>query len=348
MWAVDGTVPILKSCPYGRFRDYRAGRCHATNQNARADGILGGVEEARRQAEQADRAKSRFLAAATHDLRQPLQAAIMFHAVLQRQALPPESMDGVDKLGRSLTALQDMLTRLLDISRLDAGVIVPARMSFPLTPVVERLADTYGPIAADRGLSLRFVRTGATVYSDPHLLDRILENLVSNAVKYTRSGRILIGSRRRGRTLSIQVIDTGIGIPEAEQATIFEEFRRGGNAPGDVAEGMGIGLAIVERLARFASITRFSSGRSPAVARWSRSGVPIERRSPRPTGVRAWFAAPRGCRRALARLLLVENEPQLLEARLALESAGWRALRRRRCAAGAGVAPPEWEAARLR
>lgn len=308
--------------PDGRFRGYRGVVRDITESRWQ----LAVVDEARRQAEQANRAKSRFLAAATHDLRQPLQAAIMFHAVLQRQALPPESIDGLDKLGRSLIALQDMLTRLLDISRLDAGVIVPSRMSFPLGPLVDRLADTYGPIAADRGLSLRVVPTGATVYSDPHLLDRILENLVSNAVKYTRTGRILVGSRRRGRVLSIRVIDTGIGIPEAEQATVFEEFRRGGNAPGDVAEGLGIGLAIVERLARLLEhpvSLRSVPGRGTMVE----VRVPLEAAvDPDGPGLGA-VAAPAPVPPGAGTVLVVENDPAVLESlALALESAGWRAL----------------------
>ena len=179
MWRRMDGAPFYH--PDGRFRGYRGVVRDITESRWQ----LAVVEEARRQAEQADRAKSRLrLAAATHDLRQPLQAAIMFHfAVLQRQALPPESMDGVDKLGRSLTALQDMLTRLLDIleARRRRDRSLPG-CRFRSRRWSSGLADTYGPIAADRGLSLRFVRTrGHRPYSDPHLLDRILENLVSNA-----------------------------------------------------------------------------------------------------------------------------------------------------------------------
>ncbi|NBB83519.1 MAG: response regulator [Alphaproteobacteria bacterium] len=304
----------------GRFCGYR-GVTRDITENRRQ---MAAMEEARRQAEQADRAKSRFLAAATHDLRQPLQAAIMFHAVLQRLDLPDAGRDGLDKLGRSLTALQDMLTRLLDISRLDAGVIKPDRHAFPVGPLIERLADAYGPIAAARGVALRHVACSATVISDPHLLDRILENLVSNAVKYTQRGRVLIGCRRVGDALAIRVYDTGPGIAEEDKALIFEEFRRGGNAPGDIAEGLGIGLSIVERLARLL-------GHDLTLASESGRGTLVEVRVPLLEAALKGAAAPPmgvapGPARAIT-VLVVDDDAAVRESlALALESSGYRVL----------------------
>ena len=201
-------------------------------------------------AEQASAAKSRFLAAASHDLRQPLQAGIIFYDLIARRNRDPALEDLVVKLGQSLEALEQMLNTLLDISKLEARVVQPHRTNFRLGMVLDRLADEFGPLAEAEGLEFRQARSSVTVNSDPQLLERILRNLLSNAVRYTRHGRILLGCRRSGEAVRIQVWDTGIGIPEDQIDAIFEEFHQLHNEVRDHRKGLGLGLSVVKRLAK--------------------------------------------------------------------------------------------------
>jgi signal transduction histidine kinase/ActR/RegA family two-component response regulator len=201
-------------------------------------------------AEQAYRAKARFLAAASHDLRQPMQALAIFHDLLQQQ---PQSARGAELLAnarQSSDAMNSLLGALLDISRLDANVVKPDRRAFVLKELIDGLEREFAPLAAQRGLHLRVRPCDAIVRSDPALLGRILRNLLSNAIRYTPSGRILLGCRRAGRQLQIGVFDTGIGIPADQHRAIFSEFYQIGNQARDRQQGIGLGLAIVERLTR--------------------------------------------------------------------------------------------------
>ena len=206
--------------------------------------------EARNEAEQANQAKTRFLAAASHDLRQPLQAGILYANVLQRQIDEGPGGETVGKLQRSLEALQSLLNRLLDVSRLDAQAIKPETMSFSMQLMLERLVEELAPAAEEKGIELRARREEAWVYTDPQLLERLLRNLITNAIRYTERGGVLLGCRRRGGMLKIQVWDTGIGIPEEDQERIFDEFFQVDNPARRRQAGLGLGLAIVHRLAR--------------------------------------------------------------------------------------------------
>ncbi len=205
---------------------------------------------ARAKAERANRAKSRFLAAASHDLRQPLQAARLFVAALRNRASDAASCEIVDRLDEAMASTENLLNALLDLSRLDAGALEPEIEDTPIGPLLRRLAASFRPQAEAKGVALRVVDSSAWVRSDPVLLENILRNLIANAVRYTPKGRILIGCRRRGDTLAIEVWDTGEGIAEEQHAAIFEEFRQLGAPERDHTRGLGLGLAIVDRMCR--------------------------------------------------------------------------------------------------
>src|SRR5688572_23711674 len=205
------------------------------------------LEIAKRDAERANEAKSRFLAAIGHDLMQPLHAAQLFADALGQQLHDTPQRETVAQIGGALDSTNDLLTGLLDMSRLEAGGLVPQPRPFPLSEVLEPLASEFRAISAAHGLRFRFVGTRAWTHSDPQLLRRVLQNFLANAVRYTRSGSVVLGVRRDGDGLRIEVHDTGPGIPDDQQAAIFEEFRRGEDAPG---QGLGLGLSIAERIAQ--------------------------------------------------------------------------------------------------
>jgi len=207
------------------------------------------AEAARAAAEAANRAKSQFLAAASHDLRQPLHAMGLYSAALSAKARDPEMKPLAASIHASVEALEALFGQLLDLSRLDAGAMQPERGAIPLGPLFARLAADFAPQAATRGLALRVVPTQWSVDSDPVLLERILRNLLANALRYTRSGGVVLGTRRSGATLRIDVVDTGIGIGPSDRERIFDEFVQvGTGARHDAGRGMGLGLSIVRRL----------------------------------------------------------------------------------------------------
>lgn len=208
------------------------------------------LQHARELSEQASRAKSRFFAAASHDLRQPLHALGLFAAALSEKTREPAVLHVVHSINASVEALESLFNELMDISRLEAGVIHPNPVHFPLARVFNRLALDFEPEASERGLDLIVRPCPQTVRSDPLLLERILRNLVTNALRYTRRGGVLIGARTRGALLSIEVWDTGPGIAADQRGRIFEEFVQLDHPVHGARKGMGLGLAIVARLCR--------------------------------------------------------------------------------------------------
>lgn len=204
------------------------------------------------EAETATRAKSRFLAAASHDLRQPIHALGMFVARLAQLPHDRETRHLISNLEASVRAMQDLLDALLDISRLDADAVRVQQQPVPLGPLLEQLRGALLPVAADKGLRLRVRDNEQWVQSDPTLLHRILLNLISNALRYTGHGGVLVGCRRSrgGSHLWIEVWDTGVGIPPEHQQDIFREFYQIGNPERDRSKGLGLGLNIVDRTAR--------------------------------------------------------------------------------------------------
>ncbi|MCR6631114.1 MAG: PAS domain S-box protein [Magnetospirillum sp.] len=209
------------------------------------------LTEANEEAERNIRARMRFLAAASHDLRQPLQAMALFASALDHHVSTTQGRTIVHSLKTSLRGMEEMFDSLLDMSKLDAGVMKSEPQVFLINDIFEQLEATYAPQAEAAGLEFRLVPSSAAVKSDPRLLARIVGNFLSNAIRYTRSGAVLLGVRRRGGRMRVAVYDTGPGIPESQRLDIFREFRQGGtpNVAGRSA-GMGLGLAIVQRLAR--------------------------------------------------------------------------------------------------
>src|SRR5882762_6168611 len=203
-----------------------------------------------RQLEEVNLAKSRFLAAASHDLRQPLHALNLFVTQLRTETDQAEKSRVIARIDAAVAAMNELFNELLDMSRLDAGVLVPSISEFPVDQLLKRIEMTFTAAAREKNLRLRVASNGAWVRSDFILLERILLNLVSNAVRYTQTGGIVVGCRRRAGVLRIEVWDSGIGIPEDQQRNIFGEFYQLSSAKQDRRGGLGLGLAIVERLCR--------------------------------------------------------------------------------------------------
>jgi signal transduction histidine kinase/CheY-like chemotaxis protein len=203
------------------------------------------------QLEMANTYKSHFLASASHDLRQPLHALNLFVAQLQSEADPAERRRLVERIDASVGSMNELFEALLDMTKLEAGILRTSLAEFPATRLLERVETTFADASLRKGLKLRVVASRAWVTSDPILLERILLNLVSNAVRYTERGGVLVGCRRRGKELRIDVCDTGAGIPEDQRQRIFAEYYQLSSGPGPSSSGgLGLGLAIVDRLGR--------------------------------------------------------------------------------------------------
>jgi PAS domain S-box-containing protein len=303
----------------GRVQFYFAFMHDNTDQQLFEDELF----DAKEAAEEANVAKTRFLAAASHDLRQPMQALGMFVAVLAGRVEDPAHAALVTRIQDSVTALEGLLNSLLDVSKLEAGLVVPHYGEFAVGAMMDRLAAEFEPLCASGDVRLSVVPTALVVRSDPALLERILRNLLNNAVRYTPGGRILFGARRVGRHIRFEVWDTGIGIPQAELKNIFREFHQVGNAARDRRQGLGLGLAIVERLSALLDhpvAVRSQEGRGSVFS----VEVPLAARAP---------AAVMPCQLQLglarkgAAILVIDDEPDVRESlELLLESWGHRVL----------------------
>lgn len=206
------------------------------------------LRHAKELAEAADQTKSRFLRAANHDLRQPLSTLKILIYNCLAEADASHRADLLHAMDISVAIMEDLLNALLQIGQLDAGKIVPRITTFQLSQVLGRLGVQFTHIAQEKGLDLRVMDTSLTVRSDRALLERILSNLISNAIRYTDTGRVLVGARRRGDRVTVQVWDTGCGISQAHQERIFDEFYQVGSVGGGRRKGLGLGLNIVKRL----------------------------------------------------------------------------------------------------
>ena len=258
----DGSVIEIRGNPLPdggfvtSYADITAYRNAARDLRSLADTLRRRIDErthdlamAKRDAEDANLSKTRFVAAAVHDLLQPLNAARMFLSTLRGRLVDAATRDIADAMDSALTAQDGILNSLLDISRLESGALETQVHGFALDPLLEALEREFGILAKARGLQLKRIPTALVVRSDEALLRRILQNLLSNALNYTLHGRILLGCRREGELVRIEVHDTGPGIPEARQREVFEEFHRLDNGANRAA-GAGLGLAIVDRIAR--------------------------------------------------------------------------------------------------
>lgn len=273
------------------------------------------LETAKREAEHANDAKSRFLTAIGHDLLQPLHAAQLFTDALAQQLPETHQRETALQVRGALDSTTDLLTGLLDMSRLEAGGLVPEPRDLPLMEVLEPLASEFRVLANERGLSFAVVPTRAWVHTDPQLLRRILQNFLANAVRYTTRGGVLLGVRRIGLRLRVEVWDTGPGIAEADQRRIFEEFRRGDEVPG---QGLGLGLSIADRIAALLAAPLSLRSR---VGRGAVFAVDLVRVAT-PAPVPATFGKPGLAGR---QVLAVDNDPVALSAlRQVLEGWGCR------------------------
>jgi signal transduction histidine kinase/FixJ family two-component response regulator len=276
-------------------------------------------------AESANRAKSRFLAAASHDLRQPLHAVGLFAAALAAKARDPDVRPLVASVRASVEALEGLFAQLLDLSQLEAGVLHPEPMAFALEPLLARVAADLAPQAVANGVVVRTMRTRLTVHTDPVLLERIVRNFVTNAVRYTRAGGVVLGARRRGNAVRIDVVDTGVGIAPADRARVFEEFVQLAATPRHHAggRGMGLGLAIVRGLA---ALLGHTVDMDSAPGRGSRFSITVPRatRAERRRDASATRCATSSQALAGTRIVVVDDDPAVVDAMRAL-FASWRA-----------------------
>ena len=316
------------------------------------------LEAAERQAERANAAKSRFLAAASHDLRQPLQSLSLIQGILARKIKEQrndEALKLVARLDQTAAAMSGMLNGLLDINQIEAGTAHAEMADFPIKRLLDRLGDEFIYHAQAKRLALRVVPCGLSIHSDPRLLEQIIRNLLSNALKYTKHGKVLLGCRRRKGMLSIEIWDTGVGIPHEELQAIFEEYHQLDNAARERSRGLGLGLAIVQRLGnllghRVSARSRPGKGSVFAIeVMLSPSGNEPQlehHRAGKDAGTNE------GVRRTGA-ILVIEDDPDLREfLKLVLENEGHRVLAapgRHRGAAtgGAGDGPTRSHPCRL-
>ncbi len=214
------------------------------------------LKQAKEFADRANETKTRFLAAASHDLRQPLSSALLFLESISEAALAGLDLDYLHKARVALASLSNLLDTLLDVARLDSGGIEPQYADFPVSAVLDRIVPEFGSVARSAGLQLDFVSSSAWVRSDMHLLETVLRNLISNAIRYTLRGRVLVGCRRKRDGLLISVLDTGLGIESEHLEAIFTAYYQvpaGGRAR---TKGIGLGLSIVERISTLLSLSR--------------------------------------------------------------------------------------------
>jgi PAS domain S-box-containing protein len=208
------------------------------------------AEEFRKAADRANQAKSRFLATASHDLRQPLQTLALLNGALRRMVATPDAAEVLAQQEQAIGTMSRLLNTLLDISKLESGAVKPTLRDFRATRVLDALRREFAPIAKAKGLELTVEPSEESIYSDAAMVEQILKNLVSNAVKYTHQGRVTVRCRREGETLCIEVADTGVGIPAAQLAYIYDEFYQVGVPANAARDGYGLGLSIVQRLVR--------------------------------------------------------------------------------------------------
>ena len=279
------------------------------------------LSEANRLLAHADEDKTRFLAAASHDLLQPLHAARLFTAALARDASESQQ-ELVRRVESAIGSAEDLLRSLLDISRLDAGGVIPEPTPIELAPFLSDLVETIRPIAEARGLGLRLGRLPGWVESDAGLLRSVMQNFLSNAVRYTASGAVLVGVRRRGSDWRVDVIDTGVGIGEQHVEKIFAEFTRLGDVE---VEGLGLGLALVRRIVRLLG-GRIEVCSIPGKGSRFSLYLPANDQA-QATFIETIAPAKRPSDAARLRVLVVDNDEMIVEATIALlESLGHTAI----------------------
>ncbi len=279
------------------------------------------LRQAKSEAEAANLGKTRFLAAASHDLLQPLNAARLFTSALAQQSYEPEVNQLVQNLDGSLKAAEELITTILDISKLDAGALEANPRHFSLENLISNLSTEFSALAAEKNINYRHVKSKRVIYSDPTLLRRILQNFLSNAMRYTQEGKVLLGARLIGNSLRLEVWDTGVGIPENKLKEVFEEFKRIDNPRHSQVKGLGLGLSITERIARMLNhpiAVRSWQGQGSVFSVTVPLGDPNLAIKDRPEQ-RGWIRS-KGLNGI--HVLVIDNEPKILEGMQALLK-GW-------------------------
>jgi two-component system, chemotaxis family, CheB/CheR fusion protein len=269
------------------------------------------LEEARQVADRANVAKSRFLAAASHDLRQPLQTLALLQGLLAKVVEGPRAQQLVTRVDETLGAMSGMLNTLLDINQIEAGTVRAKVSTFPVGDLLERLRDEFAYHADAKHLSLHLVPCSLSIASDPRLLEQMLRNLIANAIKYTAKGKILIGCRRRNGHLSIEIWDSGVGIELFDLQAIFDEYHQVDNAARERSRGLGLGLSIVKRLVDLLGHTihvRSVPGKGSVFAidvarQLEQAGAPEDR---------AGASSPAPGRRS-GNILIIDDDPEVRE-----------------------------------
>lgn len=282
------------------------------------------ARDARRDAEHANLAKSRFLATASHDLRQPLQALGLLNGALRRMIRDAESLEVLGQQEQAIDAMSRLLNALLDISKLESGVIKIDRMDFELAPLFDQIRRDFSALAASKDLRLAVDAARVHAHSDPALIGQVLRNLISNAIKYTHSGSVELRCERRGAVLHIEVRDSGVGIAADQVGLVFDEFYQVGVSPNSSRDGYGLGLSIVKRIARLLDLN-IQVKSTPGMGSIFSFELPaaeasVERLTPATGG-----ASPAaGTGGHMRRVLLVEDEPGVRNAmRMLLKIEGY-------------------------
>ncbi|MEI3850465.1 MULTISPECIES: PAS domain-containing hybrid sensor histidine kinase/response regulator [Ensifer] len=278
------------------------------------------LAEARAAAEEANIGKTRFFAAAGHDILQPLNAARLYSSSLVERLGDSDNSTLVENIDSSLESVEAILGAVLDISRLDTGAMKPRLQSVPLNDLLRRIETDFAPMARAKDLELVIMPTSLVVRSDPNLLRRVVQNLVSNAIKYTLTGKVLVGVRRHGAMATIEVLDSGIGIPSSKFRTVFKEFARLDEGA-RTASGLGLGLSIVDRISRVLNHP-VSLQSTPGKGTGFKVTLPLDASAGEPVAVRP--VVPNKASEALngLRVLCIDNEPRILEGMKVLLS-GW-------------------------
>lgn len=271
------------------------------------------LELAKIEAERANLAKSRFLAAASHDLRQPLQSLTLLQELLTQSIDDEKAKKLLARQGQTLAAMSGMLNALLDINQIEAGVVEANPVVFPIADVLDLLRDEFAYLAQSRNLSLHILPSAASVYSDPALLTQMIRNLLGNAIKYTKRGKVLLGCRHRDGRLLIEVWDTGIGIAADQLHAIFEEFHQINNAARERSLGLGLGLSIVQRLGRLLGhdVNVRSKPHKGSVFTITLSCPVAELSTPVATPPKADGSA--GQHRRTCKIVIVDDDPDVVE-----------------------------------
>ena len=244
----SGAWYIKRILPYRASDGSIAGVVITFNDITERRRIADALETAERQAQVANLGKTRFLAAASHDLRQPLQTLVLLHDMLAKNVTTEKAKKLVERLDETVGSMTGMLNALLDINQIEAGTVVTEKTTFQINELLQRMHGEFAFHAQAQGLTLHVVPCSLMINTDARLLEQMIRNLVSNALKYTKTGKVLLGCRRQKDKISIEIWDTGIGIPIKEQQAIFDEYHQLDNSARERSRGLGLGLSIVKRL----------------------------------------------------------------------------------------------------